>query len=202
MDFFPMFMNIKNREILICGGGKHAAEKIRRLRDFKPKFRVVSENISEEIWNMGNAAIEQRRFEKEDLFSNPVFVVAAEDTEENKRIAKICREARVPVNAVDQIEDCDFIFPSIFVTDNLCVGVSSGGVSPIGTVCLRDRFKDATPDAVDEIFLQVQNLKEKLKTRQVPNEKIRGILRIAMDKALDEERILTNDEISEILRKA
>lgn len=201
MDFFPMFMNIKNKEILICGGGKHAVEKIKRLRDFKPKFRVVSENISEEIWNMGDLSIEQRKFEKEDLFSNPVFAVAAEDTKENKRIAKICREARIPVNAVDQIEDCDFIFPSIFVTDALCVGVSSGGVSPTGTVCLRDRFKDATPDAIDEIFLQVKNLKEKLKALQIPNEKIRGILRLAMDEALDKKRIVTDDEISEILRK-
>ena len=101
MNYFPMFMHIKGREILICGGGKHAADKIEKLLPFQPQIRVISENISAKIKNMQNITTAERSLTKEDLYTYPLFVIAAEDEAENKRIASLCSELHIPVNAVD-----------------------------------------------------------------------------------------------------
>lgn len=200
MNYFPMFMHIKGQEILICGGGKHAAEKIERLEPFQPKIRIISKNISPEIKSMASVRIEERSLLKDDLYTCPLFVIAAEEKFENKRIAKLCRELHIPVNAVDQPEDCDFIFPSIIATEQLCVGISTGGVSPTGAICLKNRFSDSIPDEIDNILLWIKSLKEKMKTEQIPACIRNKRLRYAMNQALNKERILTASELDEIYK--
>ena len=199
MNYFPMFMDIEDREILICGGGKHAADKIEKLRPFHPKFRVISENISEEIKNERDIAVEERRFSAEDLYAYPVFVIAAENGEENERIARLCNERHIPVNAVDQSKDCDFIFSSMIVTERLCIGISTGGVSPTGAVCLRNAVSEIIPDDIDEILLWIRSLKENLKNRQTENSALKRILRLAVNEAFLRGRILSEEELEKIL---
>lgn len=201
MNYFPMYMDIKDREILICGGGIHAAEKIEKLQPFEPELRVISENISDEVNAMTGIAIENRRLTKDDLYSYPVFVIAAESKEENERIAEMCRELHIPVNAVDQPKDCGFIFPSMIVTEHLCASVSTGGVSPTGAICLKNRLSEIIPDDIDEILLWVRSLKEKLKALQVERRTLNKILRCAMDEAINKKRPLTAQETDEIVRK-
>ena len=200
MIYFPMFMHIKGQEILICGGGKHAVEKIEKLQPFQPKIHVISENISTKIKSMQNITMAERSLSKEDLYAYPLFVIAAEDETENKRIAKLCRKFHIPVNAVDQPEDCDFIFPSMIATEQLCIGVSTGGVSPTGAICLKNRFADIIPDEIDNILLWVKSLKEKMKAEQIPVCVRNNFLRTAMHQALDKERILTASELNEIYK--
>lgn len=200
MNYFPMFMYIKGREILICGGGKHAADKIEKLLPFQPQIRVISENISAKIKNMQNITTAERNLTKEDLYTYPLFVIAAEDEAENKRIASLCGELHIPVNAVDQPEDCDFIFPSIIATKQLCVGISTGGISPTGAICLKNRFADTIPDEIDNILLWVRSLKEKMKAQQIPVCVRNKLLRAAMHQALDKERILTASELDELYK--
>ena len=202
MNYFPMFMNIDNREILICGGGKHTAEKIEKLKPFHPKLRVISENISAEVKSMADISIENRKLSKEDLYSYPVFVIAAESEGENERIARLCSELHIPVNAVDQPKDCDFIFPSLLVTDQLCVGVSTGGVSPTGAICLKNHFAEIVPDDIDEILLWVKSLKETMKNKQIKKSTLHKILRLAMNEAFAKGRILTEQELEQIHKHA
>lgn len=227
MNYFPVFMDIRDREILICGGGKHAMEKIEKLKPFQPKLHVISENLSEDFRAYlselmadayGNSSggldtdvcrgsssglapkiwIEKKRLSENDLSSCPVLVIAAENPEENRRIAALCREKHIPVNAVDQPEDCDFIFPSMLVTEHLCIGISTGGVSPTGAICLRNRFAEAIPDDVDEILLWIRSLKEELKKTQMEKSKLNKILRLAMNEALTRGRVLTKAELGQL----
>lgn len=201
MNYFPMFMMLKGRIILVCGGGKHAMEKIERLRPFQPILRVISECCSPEMEQTPDITVAHRKLTIEDLETHPVFVIAAENKEENKRIAGLCRQMHIPVNAVDQPEDCDFIFPSMIVTQQLCVGVSTGGVSPTGAICLKNAFTQQIPDDIDEILLWVKHLKEHLNGRQVEKNLRNQILRLVMSTAMAEGRILSKTELATILRK-
>lgn len=201
LNYFPMFMNLRGREILVCGGGKHAVEKIERLTPFHPKLRVISENCSVEMAHMANIPIEHRKLSIEDLYSYPVFVIAAESKEENKRIARLCNQMHIPVNAVDQPEDCDFIFPSMIVTQQLCVGISTGGVSPTGAICLKNAFSKKIPDDIDEILLWAKRLKETLDSRQTVKSARNQILRLAMNAAIAKNRPLSSAELETLLHK-
>lgn len=197
MNYFPMFMSIKDREVLVCGGGRYAVEKIRKLKPFYPEFHVISENISSEIRIIAEIHTERRKFTREDLHSHPVFVIAAESGEENERIALLCHEQHIPVNIADQPEDCDLLISSIII-GHLCVG----SISPAGAICLKNNFTETVPGDIDEIILWVKSLKEKLTCKRVETDTRNKILKLAMDEALSKERILTEQEIDEICRIA
>lgn len=137
MALFPFFIDIKGKEGLIIGTGKHAQEKIKRLESYGPNLRIIPE------WE----------FSEKDLESNPAFVIAAgEDKEENHRIAKICRESRILVNVVDDQEYCDFIFPSLISRGNLSVGICSNGASPATSVLLKRQFEEQIPENIEDIL--------------------------------------------------
>ena len=144
MALFPFFINIEGKEGLVIGTGKHAQEKIKRLEPFGPKLRIISEG----------------EFSEKDLETLPAFVVVAgEDTEENHRIANLCKEKRILVNVVDDQEYCDFVFPSLISHGNLSVGICTNGASPATGVLLKRRFEEQIPDNMEEILDFLENVR-------------------------------------------
>lgn len=157
MALFPFFINIEGANGLITGGGKHALEKIQRLKPYGPKLRVISKEFLPEIEADRELELLYRDFKESDLDSLPAFViVAGHDTEENHRISELCRARRIPVNVVDDQEYCDFIFPSLIARGNLSVGICTNGASPATGVLLRRKVEAQIPDNIEEIldFLQ------------------------------------------------
>lgn len=141
MALFPFFINLENAHGLIIGTGKHAQEKIERLKPYGPKLTVV----------------EEEKFTESLLDTLPAFViVAGENQEENHKIAKMCRERRILVNVVDDQEYCDFIFPSLIHRGNLSVGICTNGASPATGVLLKKKIEAQIPEKTEEIldFLQ------------------------------------------------
>lgn len=199
MRYFPMFVDTEDREILVCGGGVHALEKLERLQSFGARMRVIAEEISPEVERFPGVSVEKRRFQERDLDSWPVFVVAAQDREENERIVGICRKRHVPVNAVDMQDLCDFIFPALITSESLCVGISTGGVSPAVGVELKRRIGEQIPDRVDEILMWMGELRESLRERVPEKERLRQILRRAAGEALAAGRPLCQEETAQIL---
>ena len=79
----------------------------------------------------------QRNFEKEDLQGCELVVAATDDAGLNHEIAEAAQKQKIPVNAVDQQEDCSFIFPSYVREQELVGAFSSGGNSPVLTQYLK-----------------------------------------------------------------
>ena len=195
MNYFPMFMDIRGREVLICGGGMHALEKVERLTPFGADILVISRRISPEMECAEGIRIERRSFSEKDLDSFPVFVIAAENRKENERISNICRTRHIPVNAVDMQDICDFIFPALITSGQMCVGISTGGVSPAVSVELKRRIEECIPDDVDDILLWMNGMREEVRRRIPDKEKQRKVLRQMAKRALEEGRRLTWEEL-------
>lgn len=198
MNFFPMFLNIKNREILICGGGKHAFEKIERLLPFSPFIRVISENISHQIRQFQGIIIEERQFLPDDLINDPAFVIAAEEYDENRRIAEQCRKRHIPVNVVDTPSLCDFIFPAIISTGQLCIGISTGGTSPTAAINLKQQISEIVPSNIDDILTWMISAREIVKG-ELPKEKQNKALQTIVKIAFSENRPLNDKEVRKII---
>ena len=113
MAYFPMFIDIEKKKCLVAGGGTVALRKVRVLLDFGAQITVVSPQIDPQILQLtGNVCVKERTFEPEDLKECVLVVAATDDVTENHRIARMAQKKHIPVNAVDQQEDCSFIFPS------------------------------------------------------------------------------------------
>ncbi|WP_410070079.1 precorrin-2 dehydrogenase/sirohydrochlorin ferrochelatase family protein, partial [Anaerostipes sp.] len=112
MAYFPMFVQLKNKKCLVIGGGRIALRKIEVLKDFEADVTVIAPEMIPQIRQIDKIRRIFRTFMEEDFKEAELVVAATNDPKVNSEISKICMQRKIPVNAVDQKEDCSFIFPS------------------------------------------------------------------------------------------
>lgn len=187
MALFPFFVNIENQAGLIIGTGKHAREKIKKLKPYGPKLMVIKEE----------------EFQESLLDSLPAFViVAGENVEQNHKIAEMCRARRILVNVVDDQEYCDFIFPSLISKGNLSVGICTNGASPATGVLLKRRIEAQIPEHMEEILDFLQEKRPAIK-QSFPDKKQRFSFYYELSElCIANNRPLTEEEFANLIRCA
>ena len=155
MAYFPMFVNLKDQPCLVVGGGTVAYRKVKVLLEFEAKVVVVGENICDEICEIAKKSnqleLQKKCFEDADCDNMFMVIAATDDKELNHYIAEICDSKKIMVNAVDQKEDCSFIFSSYIKEKNLIAAFSSGGNSPVLTQYLKSREKEILTPFLGEL---------------------------------------------------
>lgn len=156
MSFFPAYINLKNRKILLVGGGSIALEKLEKLVDFTKNITVISKEISENFLRFAtdhNVVVHQRAYTEGDIHGFDIVVVATDTVTLHKTIYEESRTSRILVNSVDDTAYCDFIFPSYIKRGDLTVAISTGGASPALAKRLRGYIEKLIPSNM-ESFLQ------------------------------------------------
>ena len=72
--FFPVFLNIENKNCLVIGGGKVALRKINKLLEYKASITVISKNIIKEIKLLKNIKIIEKEFFKYSRYNGCLYV--------------------------------------------------------------------------------------------------------------------------------
>lgn len=162
MTYFPFYCDIEQKKWLLVGGGRVAAGKFSRLIAFTRKITVIAPEISDEIKKdaASDARLLERDFMAADLDDADIVVAATDDKALNAQIASLCRERKIPVNAVDDPENCDFIFPAIIKKGRLTVSVSTNGASPIYAAMLKKQINDSLPEYIDIILEKMAALRK------------------------------------------
>lgn len=156
MTYFPFFADITDKTFLIIGGGKVAADKILRLRRFTDRMIVIAPETDIE-----GIRIIRKEYDSADIHLGDYVVAATGIRELDRKIASDCRKAGIPVNVVDDIEYCDFIFPSIIKRGNLSVAISTAGSSPLYARMLRQEIEAMLPEDIEQVLDQMQALRER-----------------------------------------
>ncbi len=165
MPLFPAFIDLSRRKVLVIGGGRVAARKIKSLLKFTKNIKVVAPRVSEELRSlMKREGIEYRRrkFIISDLKGVDLVVVAVDDLELQKRVFELCERKRILCNSVDSPEHCNFIFPSLIVRGDLTIGISTGGRVPALSKRIRELLEVCLPDNLDKILEIVSEERERL----------------------------------------
>lgn len=199
-DYFPMFIEIKNKNCLVVGGGRIAFHKVKVLRDFEVQIMVVAPVILSEIQEMKDVVCCERQFEKKDLKGQFMVIAATDDKEMNHRISQICKEEEIPVNAVDQPEDCSFIFPAYLKEGEVVAAFSSGGQSPVVTQYLKERVRPFMTPLLGNLSERLGGLREKVR-RINPAEARKNIYQEILQAGLEKGEIPSDEEIEEILKR-
>ncbi len=92
-------------------------------------------------------------------------ILATNDAELNHLLATILRQHRIPVNAVDQPEDCDFYFPAMVRRDDLVIGISSSGKSPAAVRDLKKIIDEAVPDYYGKLLKNMGQYRNLVRSR-------------------------------------
>lgn len=171
MAYFPMFVDMTERECLIVGGGNVAYRKVMVMLDFGAKVTVVAEDICDELRKLtiddtankeNRITFIKRKFEQKDCDGMEMVIVATDDNALNHEIAEYCKAKGIMVNAVDQKADCSFIFPSYIKEKNLVAAFSSSGNSPVLTQYLKGKEKEILTPFLGELNEYMGQIREKV----------------------------------------
>lgn len=141
MNYYPVFLNLQNKKIVVIGGGKVAERKVISLLRAGGEVTVVSPTITarlEREKSRGSISHLRRRFLEKDLAGAFLVISATDSPEINSKAAK---NAPALVNVVDVPSLCNFIVPSAVKRGPLVVAVSTSGVSPAMARTLRMELK-------------------------------------------------------------
>lgn len=171
MAYFPMFVDMTERECLIVGGGNVAYRKVMVMLDFGAKVTVVAEDICEALRTLiaddrankeNRITFIKRRFERKDCDGMEMVIAATDDNALNHEIAEYCKAKGIMVNAVDQKADCSFIFPSYIKEKNLVAAFSSSGNSPVMTQYLKGKEQEILTPFLGELNEYMGQIREKV----------------------------------------
>src|SRR5207247_7385134 len=148
MRYYPVFLDIAGKPVIVIGGGNIAHQKVVGLLKASAELTVVSPDLNQEMASLaagGRFRHVERDYEPGDLEGYLLAFVATDDRSVNATVAAEGKERRVWVNAVDDPPYCDFIMPGIAQQGNLIVAVSK-----IGSASCRERAGDRAEVVVVE----------------------------------------------------
>lgn len=167
LAYFPMYIELQDAPCLVLGGGSIACHKVMVLRDFGALVTVIAPEIHDSIKEADGVECIYREYDGADLEGKVLVVAATDDTAVNRRISEECRTRGILVNAVDQPEDCDFIFPSYIRKGGVVAAFSSGGQSPVVTQYLKRKNETVVTDMVGRMAECLGSLRQTVKD-QIP----------------------------------
>jgi uroporphyrin-III C-methyltransferase/precorrin-2 dehydrogenase/sirohydrochlorin ferrochelatase len=150
MDYFPVFVKLKDQDCLVVGAGEIAARKIELLARAGAKITVVANKVSPHVSSLEASChlnLLQKSFTPADLYGFRLVVSATDNKETNQLVAKTAEEQNILVNVVDNPDLCSFIFPAIIDRSPIVAAVSSGGAAPVLARLLRAKIESIIPPA-------------------------------------------------------
>ena len=135
MSYFPMFIDIEGKHILVVGAGKIALRRVQTLLQFRARIKVIAKEIPKEqkeafhlLVSEGKIVLEEKAFEESDLTEAFFLVLAATNVKKlNHEICMLCRKRKILANTATDRTDCDFYFPAVAVQEELVVGITGEG---------------------------------------------------------------------------
>ena len=154
MGYYPIFVEMQGRAVLLVGGGRVALEKIGKLVVAEARVTVIAPTLINEVRafvERGQAVWKPRPFSTGDTAGFDMVMVATDDGAVNKTVAGEARAAGIWVNAADDLANCDFILPSLAARGKIAIAVSTGGTSPALARWLRGRMEEFLSEEVERL---------------------------------------------------
>ena len=144
--FFPVSIDLNNKNVLIIGAGKIALRKIETLLNYNCNINVITKEILEEKFlelekNNKIKIFKNQEFE-EKFLENIFLVITATDNEIlNKEISQLCMSKNILVNNVTSKDDMNVRFMSIYEKDDIQIAISANG-NPKKAVEIKNKIKN------------------------------------------------------------
>ncbi len=165
MGYFPAYLKLDNKKILIIGGGKIATEKLTHLLDFTSDIVLLAKDFDQNILELSSKnhlRTIKKRYKSNDIDGYDIVIVAIDDIQKQKDIYLEAKNKKILCNSVDAIEYCDFIFPSYIKKGDLTISISTSGASPAVAKYFRRYIEKLIPKNIDKFLTEMKNLRKKL----------------------------------------
>nr|WP_308419423.1 siroheme synthase CysG [Chitinibacter fontanus] len=148
MDYFPLFVNLKQQPCMIVGGGDIAVRKMRLLASAGADITVVSPVLCDEMREMvkhGKVHWRPAEFSLSHIAGQRLVIAATDHASVNQAVFAACEAAGILVNSVDDPAHSRFITPAIVDRAPLTIALSTGGGVPVLARHLRAQLEAMIP---------------------------------------------------------
>lgn len=139
MNQLPIFLNLKDRKILLLGDGEMADAKRR-------------------LYERAGAVITDDEFAS----GLTLAVVALEDDDEAMAAVERLKSKGLLVNAVDRSALCDYTTPAIIDRDPVLIAIGTGGASAGLAKALRQRLEQLLPAGLGSLSVALFRARERI----------------------------------------
>jgi uroporphyrin-III C-methyltransferase / precorrin-2 dehydrogenase / sirohydrochlorin ferrochelatase len=178
--FFPVFLRLAGKNVLLVGGGVVAAAKLPALLETGAVVTVVAPEVREEI-AAEPVTVRPRPFRPEDL-EDVWFVVAAATPEVNRHVREVAEALHVFVNAVDDPESASAYTGGVLRRGGVTVAVSTEGRAPALAGLLREALDAVLPEEIDAWVRTAAALRVEQRRGGIPMARRRPLLLEALNR--------------------
>lgn len=153
MRYFPVFIDLNDRPVLIFGGDEAALNKLRLVAKAGARATIVTPHAEPELIAEAEAlgaAVIDRPHAEVDLAGHALVIASAGDPVDSEISAR-AQAAGIPVNVVDRTELCSFITPSIVDRGTVVIAIGTEGAAPVLARRLRARIEAMLPARLGEL---------------------------------------------------
>jgi uroporphyrin-III C-methyltransferase/precorrin-2 dehydrogenase/sirohydrochlorin ferrochelatase len=143
LSVFPAFFRVRGRSVFVFGNGDEAYAKVRLLRNTDALIIAYAEDPEMDYANYLAAEGVERRAIKfsPDQAKGAVLVFAATgDASRDREIVAAARAEKIPANAVDQPDYCDFFTPALVNRAPVAIAIGTEGAGPVLAQMIRARI--------------------------------------------------------------
>lgn len=139
---FPAFMRVDARKVAIFGNGAEAAAKARLVANTSADIAVYAEapeaDLTDSLSRLGIEPVRQG-YDAAQLDGATLVFAATGDPAQDRAIVADARALRIPANAVDQPDHCDFLTPALVNRAPVAVAIGTEGAGPVLAQMIRAR---------------------------------------------------------------
>jgi len=190
VKYYPAFIDLRNKSVVVIGGGSVAERKVRSLIKAGAHVRVISPEVTNGLAKLRDREVlkhTKRTYTRGDLSKAFIVIAATSSPEVNKKIAD---EADCLVNVINIPSEGNFIVPSLVRQGALTIAISTEGASPAISKAIRKEIEGLYGKEYGHYLKFVEKVRQKTLTEIKDTRRRKKIL-----------NFLASEEILDSLRK-
>ena len=185
--YFPMFIDLQDKKVIVISSDENGRDKVEKMRAFGADV-VIRDTCVTDVLDI--------------IREEPVAVIVADTSlVDVKQLFCACEKSHIPINTIDVMDACNFIFPSMTVREHLTVAVSTDGTCPAVAMKIRIMTEEVVPSEIDSILEWLQDIRSELKLQNISSDKRRLVIRELTEASFRNNRPLTKEETEIVLNK-
>ena len=131
--FYPVYLNLKNKRVVVVGGGAVAERKVESLIGTGAAIVLISPEVTSRLDSLAQSnhiQLHRRAYSSGDCAGAALVFSASDDAKVSASVFEEATKAGAFVNTADQPSLCDFIMPAVVRRGDVAIAISTGGTSP------------------------------------------------------------------------
>ena len=178
MKYYPINLNINNKNCLVVGAGRVGIRKVKTLLTCGAKVTVVSNEVCDEIKDLaksGQIELFQKPYDSMDLEKKFLVICATNNEIVNEEVAKDAHKRNLLCNIADRPKLCNFILPAIVQQEDLVITISTSGKSPAFAKFLKDKLENEYGEEYGHFLNLMGKIRGKLLSEEHAPEEHKGL---------------------------